>query len=65
MRPAVRLDRWAPKVTPVVLRALMRHQDIQTTMKFYVSLEADDLADQLWQDHPAMAAPKQEEKFAL
>jgi hypothetical protein len=33
---------------PAVLQRLMRHTDIATTMKFYVSIEADDVAAQLW-----------------
>jgi integrase len=40
--------RWARKVMPAVLQRLMRHTDIATTMKFYVSIEADDVAAQLW-----------------
>jgi integrase len=40
--------RWAKRVMPAVLRRLMRHSAIQTTMAYYVDLDADDLADQLW-----------------
>ena len=43
-------SRWAPRVKPAVLQALMRHRNIDTTMKFYVELDADDLADALWRD---------------
>jgi integrase len=42
--------RWALKVHPMVLRHLMRHQDIQTTLKYYVSLEVKDVASQIWKE---------------
>ncbi len=32
--------RWAKIVPPMILRELMRHGDIQTTMRFYVEIEA-------------------------
>ena len=40
--------RWAKRVMPAVLQKLMRHASIQTTMQYYVDLEADDVADVLW-----------------
>ncbi|MCY2987731.1 MAG: site-specific integrase [Planctomycetota bacterium] len=43
--------RWASKVKPPVLQRLMRHKDIATTMKYYVALDADDIADELWEKH--------------
>lgn len=42
--------RWSTKARPAVLQKLMRHRDIKTTMEFYVSHEADDIADELWKD---------------
>jgi integrase len=39
--------RWSQKVFPAVLQQLMRHSDIKTTMSFYVSLSAVDLAKTL------------------
>jgi integrase len=42
--------RWAKRVMPAVLQRLMRHAEIQTTMRFYVGLNADEVADELW-DH--------------
>ena len=33
---------------PAVLKRLMRHSDIATTMKFYVTMNADAVADELW-----------------
>jgi integrase len=41
-------QRWAAKVMPTVLRELMRHEDIGTTMKFYVGQNAEATADALW-----------------
>jgi len=43
--------RWAPKVRPPTLKKLMRHTDIKTTLTFYVSLDADDVAAELWSQH--------------
>lgn len=40
--------RWAGQVMPAVLKDLMRHADIQTTMKFYVSASAKATEDILW-----------------
>ncbi len=38
-------SRWALRVMPQVLQQLMRHADIQTTMRFYVDLKSDDLGE--------------------
>jgi integrase len=43
--------RWATKVKPPVLQHLMRHRNIETTLKYYVALDADDIADELWAKH--------------
>lgn len=45
--------RWAKRVMPVTLKRLMRHADISTTLKYYVSLDAEKIADELWQQFPA------------
>lgn len=42
-------DRWAQKVMPAVLKELMRHADISTTMAYYVGRSAEQTADVLWQ----------------
>jgi integrase len=39
--------RWSKKVMPAVLKRLMRHSSIETTMKYYVEQEADDVAADL------------------
>lgn len=46
-------ERWATKVVPQVLMELMRHESIETTMRFYVGENADRTADVLWQVHAA------------
>lgn len=43
--------RWSYKVKPATLQQLMRHRQIETTMRYYVDQDADDIADQLWQSH--------------
>ena len=42
-------QRWAKRVMPAVLQTLMRHASIQTTMQYYVSIEAEVTADILWE----------------
>ena len=39
--------RWARRVMPATLQLLMRHESIETTMKYYADIDADDLAGQL------------------
>ncbi len=45
--------RWAPKVRPATLQLLMRHESIETTLKYYVAQDADDIASELWSQHSA------------
>jgi integrase len=40
--------RWARLVMPQILMELMRHESIETTMKFYVGKNAQTTADVLW-----------------
>jgi integrase len=40
--------RWAKRVMPAVLKRLMRHASIETTMGYYVALDSADVADELW-----------------
>lgn len=44
-------ERWARRVMPQVLKELMRHESIETTMKFYVGRNAQATADVLWAAH--------------
>ena len=43
--------RWSKKVRPATLQKLMRHADIKTTMDYYVDQEADEIAEDLWQQY--------------
>jgi integrase len=49
--------RWASRVKPATLQLLMRHKAIETTMKYYVDQDADDVADELWLSHPGQQLP--------
>lgn len=40
--------RWSRRVMPPVLRELMRHTSLATTMTYYVGLNAQATADELW-----------------
>lgn len=44
---------------PAVLQQLMRHESIDTTMKYYVGRDADAVADVLWQAAEVAAASQQ------
>ena len=41
-------QRWSSRIMPAVLQQLMRHEDINTTLKFYVGSDAEAVADVLW-----------------
>jgi len=41
--------RWSRRVMPTILRELMRHESIDTTMRYYVGVNAEATADELWQ----------------
>lgn len=45
-------SRLAPLVKPATLQLLMRHASIETTMKYYVDLDADDVGDELRRGRP-------------
>jgi integrase len=45
--------RWAPRVKPATLQLLMRHKSIETTLKYYVCPDSDDVADELWAEYEA------------
>jgi integrase len=44
-------QRWASRVMPQVLMELMRHESIDTTMRYYVGRNAQSTAAILWQAH--------------
>ena len=41
-------ERWSSRVMPQVLMELMRHESIETTMRYYVGRNAQRTADVLW-----------------
>ncbi len=41
-------ERWAAKVMPAILMAMMRHEKIETTLRFYVGQNADATAEAIW-----------------
>jgi len=40
--------RWALRVKPAVLKELMRHASITTTMDYYVEFDSEELGDVIW-----------------
>lgn len=49
--------RWAQRVMPAVLRVLMRHADISTTLRYYVDISTSDVGRALWGE--SAKTPKQ------
>jgi integrase len=45
--------RWAKRVKPALLMALMRHDNIDTTMAYYVEFDSDEVAEELWRGYHA------------
>jgi integrase len=43
--------RWAKRVRPPVLQQLMPHESIESTLTYYVALDVEDVADELWAAH--------------
>jgi integrase len=41
--------RWSRRVMPAILKELMRHSSIETTMTYYVGQNARSTAAELWQ----------------
>jgi integrase len=44
-------ERWATRVMPQVLMELMRHESIDTTLRYYVGRNAQQTASVLWDAH--------------
>lgn len=54
-------ERWAARLMPAQLMVLMRHESIDTTMKFYVGRNAEHTAAMLWsEDQRATGGPAAE-----
>ncbi len=52
-------ERWSERVLPKVLMELMRHESIQTTMRFYVGQNAQRTADAAWAAYELAQARQQ------
>ena len=44
-------ERWAARIMPPDLMILMRHENIETTMRYYVGRNAQNTAKTLWEAH--------------
>ena len=42
-------ERWASRIMPAQLRELMRHESIETTLRYYVGTNAERTADACWE----------------
>lgn len=40
--------RWALRVPPIALKALMRHRSLGTTLAYYINSDVSDVADLIW-----------------
>ena len=55
-------ERWAALIMPAHLQQLMRHESIETTLRYYVGANAERTADVCWdayERHVAGRAPRQ------
>jgi len=41
-------ERWAARVRPIILKELMRHASIETTLRYYVGENAERTANEVW-----------------
>lgn len=44
-------ERWSARIMPTDLMVLMRHESIETTMRYYVGRNAQNTAKTLWEAH--------------
>lgn len=49
-------DRWASRVMPPILKELMRHESIETTLRYYVGSNAERTAETCWAAIPGARA---------
>lgn len=41
-------QRWAIRLHPIVLQKIMRHSSMETTLRYYVNLKENELAESIW-----------------
>lgn len=46
--------RWSSKVQVVESKLPKRHESIETTLRYYVGHDADDVAERLWANAPCV-----------
>lgn len=51
-------ERWSLRVMPQELMELMRHESIETTMRYYVGRNAQQTASRLWEQHHRDSRPQ-------
>lgn len=47
-------ERWSLKVMPQALMQLMRHESMETTLKFYVGRNAEKVAESIWNTNASL-----------
>ena len=50
-------ERWAARIMPAQLKELMRHESIETTLRYYVGTNAERTADACWDAFEKTAVP--------
>jgi hypothetical protein len=50
-------ERWAARLMPAQLKELMRHESIETTLRFYVGTDAQTKADAAWAAYERATSP--------
>ena len=58
-------DRWAARVMPPQLMELMRHQNIETTLRYYVGVNAQENAQRIWAAFERHAPAGAQESIAV
>ena len=51
-------ERWAPRVMPTTLQLMMRHESIETTLRFYVGRNAQTAAKVIWEAYRGLPGNK-------
>ena len=41
------ISRWSKKLSPLELTKIARHKDVQTSLKYYINLDMNDIAEKL------------------
>lgn len=55
-------QRWSRKVMPIVLKELMRHDNINTTLEYYIGQDAESIADAVWEAADVNSSMNTEQK---